>query len=145
MTGAVLTSDPNEWNRRIIEEFRANDGKVGGNFENLTLVLLHTTGRKSGAQRINPLAANVLDDGRVVVFGSKAGATTHPDWYYNVLADPEVTIEIGTETRAVRAYTAEGDERAAIWEPWKQVAPVFSEYEESAGDREIPVVVLEPR
>lgn len=140
-----MTNDPNEWNRRIIEEFRANDGKVGGNFAERTLVLLHTIGRKSGVERINPLAADVLDDGRVVVFGSKGGAPTHPDWYYNVLANPDVTIEIGTETREVRAHVAEGEERAAIWEPWKRTVPIFSEYEERAGDREIPVVVLEPR
>lgn len=140
-----MTSNPNEWNRRIIEEFRANDGKVGGNFAERTLVLLHTIGRKSGVERINPLAADVLDDGRVVVFGSKGGAPTHPDWYYNVLANPDVTIEIGTETREVRAHVAEGEERAAIWGPWKRTVPIFDEYEERAGDREIPVVVLEPR
>ena len=141
-----MTNDPNEWNRNIIAEFRENDGKVGGMFENFTLVLLHTTGAKSGAERVNPLAANVLDYGRVVVFGSKAGATTHPDWYFNVLAHPDVSIEIGTETRDVRAHIAEGDERAAIWDPWLQVTgDVFTNYEKSAGNREIPVVVLEPR
>lgn len=143
--GDKVTLDPNEFNPRIIAEFHENDGKVGGMFEQVTLVLLHTTGAKSGAERINPLAIKDLGDGRVVVFGSKAGATTHPDWYYNVLANPDVTIEIGTETREVRAHIAKGDERAAIWEPWKLEAEVFAGYEQSAGDREIPVVVLEPR
>ena len=138
--------DPNEFNRQIITEFRENAGKVGGMFENTTLILLNTIGAKSGADRINPLAASILGDGRVAVFGSKAGATSHPDWYYNVLANPDVTIELGTETREVRAHIAEGDERAAIWDPWLvETGSLFVDYQKSAGDREIPVIVLEPR
>jgi len=140
-----VTNDPNDWNRQIISEFRENAGKVGGMFENATLILLHTIGAKSGADRINPLAASVLGDGRVAVFGSKAGATSHPDWYYNVLANPDLTIELGADTREMNAHVATGDERAAIWDPWKTANPVFAEYEQKAGDREIPVVVLEPR
>ena len=140
-----MTNDPNDFNAGIIKEFRENDGKVGGPFGQLTLVLLHTTGAKSGTERVNPLAANILDDGRVVVFATKAGATTHPDWYHNLLAHPDVSIEIGSETREVRSQTAKGDERAAIWGPWTAQAPMFAEYEQKAGDREIPVVILEAR
>ena len=88
---------------------------------------------------------DLFGDGRVAVFGSKAGATSHPDWYYNVHANPDVTIELGADTREMNAHVATGDERAAIWDPWKTANPVFAEYEQKAGDREIPVVVLEPR
>ena len=138
--------DPNKFNRQIITEFRENEGSVGGMLVDSTLVLLHTTGAKSGAERINPLVSRDLGDGRVVVFGAKGGATTQPDWYYNVLANPDVSIEIGTETREVRAHIAKGDERAAIWDPWLvETGSLFVDYQKSAGDREIPVVVLEPR
>ena len=85
-----------DWNKQIIEEFRANDGRVGGHFANNTLVLLHTTGAKSGQERVNPLVT--FEDGdRLVVVASKGGAPSHPDWYYNILANPEVSVEYGTE------------------------------------------------
>ena len=101
--------------------------------------------RRAAAERINPLASKDLGDGRLAVFASKAGATSHPDWYYNLVANPEVSIEIGTERRDVVAHIAQGGERAAIWDPWKAEVSVFVEYEQSAGSREIPVVVLDPR
>ncbi|MEI2700732.1 MAG: nitroreductase/quinone reductase family protein [Microthrixaceae bacterium] len=112
-------SDGNEmkdWNSKVIEEFRANDGKVGGNFEGAPLLLLHTTGARSGAERINPMMYQDLDDGRIAVFASKAGADTNPDWYHNVVAHPDVTAEIGTDTRDFTARTALADERTPIWE-----------------------------
>lgn len=140
-----MTAEANDWNARIITEFRENEGRVGGQFEGATLVLLHTVGAKSGAERINPLMTKDLGDGRLVVFASKAGATSHPDWYYNVVANPEVSIEIGTERRDLMARIVEGDERSAIWDPLKLAVPIFAEYEQSAGSREIPVVVLDPR
>ncbi|MAT06005.1 MAG: nitroreductase family deazaflavin-dependent oxidoreductase [Acidimicrobiaceae bacterium] len=136
--------DVNEWNRQIIEEFRANEGKVGGPFEGMPLSILHSTGRKSGQERLNPLAYQSVEGGWAI-FGSKAGATSHPDWYYNVTADADVTIEVGTDTVEARARVAEGDERTRIWETQKANVPTFAEYEQRAGDREIPVVVLEPR
>jgi len=89
-------SDPNDWNKQIIEEFRANDGKVGGHFENMTLLLLHTTGVKSGQPRLNPVAY-VKDGDQYVIMASKGGAPTHPDWYYNLVANPQVTVEVGSE------------------------------------------------
>ena len=137
-------SDTNDWNQQIIDEFRANDGKVGGMFEGMPMLILHSTGRKSGQERLNPLAYQQLD-GAWAIFASKAGAPTHPDWYYNLTAGPDVSIEIGTETVDVTARVADGDERTRIWETQKASIPTFAGYEESAGDREIPVIVLEPR
>ena len=136
--------DVNEWNKQIIDEFRANAGQVGGPFEGMPLLILHTTGRKSGQERLNPLVYQPLD-GAWAIFASKAGATSHPDWYHNLTADADVSIEVGTETVPVRARVADGDERSRIWETQKSNAPQFAEYEQSAGDREIPVVVLDPR
>ncbi len=135
-------SEMNDWNAQIIEEFRANGGRVGGNFEGAPLLLLHTTGARSGLERINPLMYQDLG-GSIAVFASKAGADSHPDWYYNVVATPDVTAEIGTETRAFRAHVADATERGPIWEKQKTDYPNFAEYEAST-DREIPVIVLEP-
>ncbi len=133
-----------DWNQQIIEEFRANDGRVGGNFEGRTLLLLHHTGAKSGNAYINPLAYQRLSDDSVAIFASKGGSPTTPAWYYNLLAHPAVKVEIGTETFAARARVAEGAEREPIWERQKQDWPGFAAYEEQTkGIREIPVVVLE--
>lgn len=131
-----------DWNIGIIEEFRENGGKVGGMFEGRPLLLLHTTGAKSGEPRLNPLMYRAVD-GNYAVFASKGGAHTHPDWYYNVVANPEGEIEVGTETIKVRARIAADDERTAIWEPQKRDFPNFAEYEQGTP-REIPVVILEP-
>lgn len=134
-------SDPNDFNRGIIDEFRANGGRVGGRFDGAPMLILHTTGAKSGAERENPLVyARRGDD--VVVFASKAGAPTHPAWYLNLVANPDASIEIGTETRQVRARVAEGDERDEIWSRQKAAMPGFAEYEQKTS-REIPVVILE--
>jgi deazaflavin-dependent oxidoreductase (nitroreductase family) len=133
-----------DWNRRIIEEFRSTGGQVGGRFEGAPMVLLHTRGRRTGAERVNPLVYRDLGGGSVAVFASKAGAPTHPDWYRNLVDEPSVTVEIGTETVPMTARVAAGDERSAIWEAQKRDMPGFAEYERSAGDREIPVVVLTP-
>ena len=121
-------SDPADWNRQIIEEFRANAGRVGGPFEGAPLLLLHTTGARTGRERINPTMYQNLG-GSVAVFASKAGAPSHPDWYHNLLANPEVTAEIGSDTRRFRARTATGDERARIWDQQKQDYPGFADYE----------------
>jgi deazaflavin-dependent oxidoreductase (nitroreductase family) len=132
-----------DFNRSIIEEFRANEGKVGGPFEGAPMLLLHTTGAKSGDERVNPMMYRDLGDGTLAVFASKAGADTNPDWFHNVVANPDVTAEIGTETRRFRARTAAGDERTSIWTQQKQDYPGFADYERKTS-REIPVVVLEP-
>ncbi len=133
-----------DWNTQVIEEFRANGGKVGGNFEGMPLLLLHHVGGKTGTERVNPLAYQQLDEGAVAVFASKGGAPTDPDWFRNLKVNPETAIEIGTETREVRARVADDAERNQIWERQKEKVPAFAEYEDKT-ERVIPVVVLEPR
>ncbi len=135
-------SEREDWNKKIIDEFRANQGKVGGMFEAMPLLLLHHTGAKSGKVRVNPLAYATEGD-RLVVFGSKGGAPTNPDWYQNLKANPRATVEIGSETRDVRARVAEGEERERIWNRQVGIAPAFGEYQKKIK-RKIPVVVLEP-
>ena len=136
-------ADQNDWNRQVIEEFRANGGKVGGDFDGAPLILVHHQGRKSGTERVNPLVYLPLDD-KWAIFASKAGAPTDPEWYLNLQANPETTVEVGTETHRVVARTAEGAEREELWERQKQAMPGFADYEAKAGSRVIPVVVLEP-
>lgn len=136
-------SDANDWNAKIIDEFRANGGKAGGPFEGAPLLLLHTVGARTGAERVTPLMYQQLD-GAWAVFASKGGAPDNPDWFHNLKAHPDVTVEIGTESRAARARVAEGDERERIWEAQKASFPQFAEYERNTT-RTIPVVVLERR
>jgi deazaflavin-dependent oxidoreductase (nitroreductase family) len=138
-----VASSMNDWNQQIIDEFRANGGQVGGNFAGAPLLLLHTVGARSGQERIHPVMYQDLGDGRVAVFASKAGAPTNPDWYHNLVANPAVSAEIGTETKGFRARTASPAEREPIWSSQKKTYPGFAEYEANT-DREIPVVVLEP-
>ena len=136
-------SEANDFNQGVIEEFRANGGKVGGTFEGFPLVLLHHTGAKSGIERINPLAYQRLGDDSVAIFASKGGALTNPDWFHNLVANPNTSVEIGTEQYEVTARIAAGDEHKRIWEAQKKAFPNFAEYETTAGGREIPVVVLD--
>ncbi len=136
-------SDVNDWNAKVIEEFRANGGQVGGQFEGAPLLLLHSTGARSGQERVNPMMYQDLGDGSVAVFASKAGAPDNPDWFHNITADPAVTAEIGTEQRSFAARVAEGDERERIWSKQKADYPGFAEYEQKT-ERTIPVVVLDP-
>ena len=135
-------SEFNDWNRKIIEEFRANKGKVGGMFEGRTLLLLHTKGSKSGQERINPVAY-VRDGDKFVVIASKAGAPTNPDWYHNILANPELTVEVGTETFHVHATVPEDPERTRLYNKMVQMMPTFDEYRRKTK-RQIPVIVLTP-
>ena len=137
----------NKWadqNEAIINEFRANDGVVGGYFTGVPIALVHHTGAKSGAQRIAPLASQKLDNGWAV-FASKGGADDNPAWYYNLLANPDTTVEVGTATVPVRAYEAKGDEYERIWTKQKTELPTFAEYEKQTKRSYIPVIVLEPR
>lgn len=134
----------NDFNRKIIDEFRANKGVVGGPFEGAPLLLLHSVGRKSGEERVTPVVYQQV--GRSwAVFASKAGAPTHPDWYHNLVAHPEVSVEVGSEIVPVTAREAAGDEREDIWAKQKAAMPGFAEYEDKAGDRVIPVLILDPR
>ncbi|WP_229405794.1 nitroreductase family deazaflavin-dependent oxidoreductase [Micromonospora sp. NBRC 110038] len=131
-----------DWNEKVIAEFRANGGRVGGQFAGAPLLLLHTVGARSGQARVNPMMYQEVDGG-YAVFASKAGAPTNPDWYHNVLAHPRVRAEIGMETVELVARVAAGDERERIWSAQKAAYPGFADYERKT-DRQIPVVVLEP-
>lgn len=129
-----------DWNRQVIEEFRANGGRVA-QFDGRPLLLLHHKGAKTGTDRVNPLVYQPLGES-FAVFGSKAGADTNPDWYHNLRANPDTKVEVGTETVPVRARVAEGEERDRIWEQQKRDNANFAEYE-TLTSRPIPVVVLE--
>jgi deazaflavin-dependent oxidoreductase (nitroreductase family) len=135
------TASANEWNRHIIEEFRENGGKVGGPFEGARMLLLHHKGARTGTERLNPLVYQPVGEG-FAVFASKAGAPTNPDWYHNLIANPEATVEVGEDTVRVRARVAEGEEREGIWTKQKQDRPNFADYEKKTS-RQIPVVILE--
>jgi deazaflavin-dependent oxidoreductase (nitroreductase family) len=133
-----------DWNERIIEEFRANEGRVGGYFEGATILLLHTVGRKRGQPHVNPLV--YLPDGeRHVVCATNGGSTTHPDWYHNLVANPDVEIEVGTETIRVRAIEIQDDdERETLYARQVERRPGFAEYPAKAN-RRIPVIALDRR
>jgi len=133
-------SKANEWNTAIIKEFRANEGKVGGQFTEMPLLLLHTTGAKSGLPRLNPVAY-IADGERLVVTASKAGAPTNPDWYYNLVAQPEVSVEVGTEQFQARATIAAEPERTRLYEKMATANPGFAAYQQQTT-RIIPVIVL---
>jgi len=134
-------TQPNDWNARVIAEFRANGGKVEA-FPANNLILLHHKGAKSGQERVSPLAYLPVDGG-YAIFASKAGAPDNPAWYYNLQANPQATIELGTETIPVTARVAGQEEREPIWTRQKQEQPGFAEYEQKTT-RQIPVVILEP-
>jgi deazaflavin-dependent oxidoreductase (nitroreductase family) len=129
-----------DWNQSVIEEFRGNGGRVAA-FARQPLLLLHHRGAKSGVERVNPVARQDLENGWAV-FASKGGAPTNPDWYHNLVANPDVTVEVGTETVAVRARVANAEERQRIWQEQKRRNAGFADYEAKTS-RQIPVVVLE--
>lgn len=132
-----------DFNAGVIAEFRANGGRVGGQFDGNTLLLLHHTGARSGRDYVNPLVY-LADGDRYVIFASKAGAPTHPSWYHNLLAHPDVRIEIGGETLAAVASVAQGAERDRLYERQSAIMPRFAEYQ-AATERVIPAVVLTPK
>jgi deazaflavin-dependent oxidoreductase (nitroreductase family) len=130
------------WNDNIIEEFRSNEGRVGGRFTDVPILLLHHSGARTGTVRVNPLAYQALEHGWAV-FVSMGGAPPNPDWFHNLTANPRARVEVGTETHDVVARVAEGEERERIWERQKELVPGFGVYE-GRTEREIPVVILEP-
>jgi len=134
-------ADVEDFNLKVIAEFRANGGQLGGNFEGAPMLLLHHTGAKTGRERVNPMMYRAVGDD-LAVFASKAGAPTNPDWYHNLLAHPEASVEVGSETVPVVAREAQGDERTTIWEAQKKDYPGFADYE-AGTTRQIPVVILE--
>ena len=133
-------AEMNDFNTQIIEEFRANDGVVGGPFAGATLLLLHTTGAKTGLERINPVAYRAEGDD-LFVFASKAGAPTDPDWFHNLVADPSVKVELGNEHFDATAEVLVGEERDRVYGAQAAAIPAFAEYEKKT-DRVIPVVRL---
>jgi deazaflavin-dependent oxidoreductase (nitroreductase family) len=133
-------SDMDDFNRAIIEEFRANDGKVGGSFEGAPVLLLTATGAKSGERRTNPVVY-LQDDDRMVIFASKGGAPNNPGWYHNLRANPSATVEVGTEKVDVDAVVTEGDERERLFRRQAEIFPQFADYEQKTA-RQIPVVAL---
>jgi deazaflavin-dependent oxidoreductase (nitroreductase family) len=131
-----------DFNQAIIDEFRANNGKVGGYFTGANMLLLHTVGAKSGQARTNPMVY-VTDGDHLVVIASKGGADSNPDWYYNLLANPTVTVELGTEQFQARARAVtEEPERSRLYAKMVEYRPAFAEYEQKTS-RKIPAVILE--
>jgi deazaflavin-dependent oxidoreductase (nitroreductase family) len=129
-----------DWNKQIIEEFRSNGGKVSGAFEGAPLLLLTTTGARSGIARTTPVM--YLPDGeRLVIFASKAGASTNPDWYHNLMAHPKATVEVGNETFEVTAVEVMGEERDQLYARQATLFPGFADYE-AKTTRRIPVIAL---
>jgi deazaflavin-dependent oxidoreductase (nitroreductase family) len=131
----------NDFNRSVIDEFRSNDGKLSGPMEGAPLLLLTTTGAKSGRKHTTPVAY-LRDGDRIVVFGSKAGAPTHPAWYHNLIANPTVTVELPGEQFEARAVVTDGEERERLFARQKSAMPGFADYERKTT-RVIPVIALE--
>lgn len=132
--------DVNDWNRKVIDEFRANEGKVGGPFAGAPMILVHHFGAKSGVERVSPMV--YFPDGeRLLIVASAAGSPKNPDWYHNLKAHPEVTVEVGTETIPVVVEELPPAERDEKWAEITAVAPGFAEYQEKTS-RTIPVLAL---
>jgi deazaflavin-dependent oxidoreductase (nitroreductase family) len=130
----------NQWNKTVVEEFRANGGKLGGQFADAPVLLLHTKGRRSGKEFLNPLAY-YADGDRYLVFGSKGGADTHPDWYLNLVAEPTAHIEVGTESFDVQVTDLQGEERDRLYAAQAEVMTNFADYQ-AKTTRVIPVIAL---
>jgi len=139
---------PGDWNATVIEEFRANEGRVGGPFEGAPVTLVHHRGRRSGRDHVTPMMymADDADPAVIYVFASKAGAPSHPDWYYNLTTAGEAEAEVGTEQYPVTVDELTGDERDRIYAEQARRYPGFAEYEQkTAGIRTIPVLRLRRR
>jgi deazaflavin-dependent oxidoreductase (nitroreductase family) len=135
-------NDINTMNRQVIEQFRANGGKVlEGRFSGTQLLLLTTQGARTGQTRVNPMMY-FESEGRQVVFASKRGAATNPDWYHNLVAHANVTVEVGSESFAAKAVVTSGEERQAIWDAALRLHPFLADHQASTR-REIPIIILE--
>jgi len=138
-----MSGNRNDWNARTIAEFRSNHGKVGGPYEGAPLLLLHHIGARTGKPRINPVM--YLKDGdRYIIFASKGGANTNPDYYYNLKAHPDIEIEVGDERIEVRAKEITGPERDQLYARQASLYPAFTEYQHQTN-RIIPVIALTPK
>jgi len=141
MADTALSSDANGYNTKIIEEFRAGRGRVGGPWVSTTLILIHHIGAKSGIERTTPLACSPQGHGRYAIVASNGGSPTHPDWYYNLKANPRIKAEVGGETFTVLAEELEGTARAGLWPKLVAEAPSLGEFQARAA-RQIPVFML---
>jgi len=133
-------NSPSDRNKAIIDEFRANGGKVGGGFTGKSLLILHTSGARSGLERVNPVAY-VTDGDRFVIIASKSGSPTNPGWYYNILAHPLFTVEVGTEKFQVKATVSAEPDRTRLYDKMVAMMPIFAEHRQKTK-RVIPVIVL---
>lgn len=133
-------TDINDWNQKIIDEFRSTGGNLGGQFAGDPVLLLTTTGAKTGRKHTTPVMY-LADGDRLAVFASKAGAATNPDWYHNLLAHPRATVEVGSETFEVDASVADREERDRLYAVQSERYPGFAEYEEETT-QVIPVPIL---
>jgi deazaflavin-dependent oxidoreductase (nitroreductase family) len=138
-----LTSQADQFNQRTIAEFRAGHGRVGGNFAGAPVLLLHTVGARSGQSRVNPVMY-LADGDRYLVFASKAGSDRNPDWYWDLRANPDVTVELGDDTIAVRATELTGTERDEKYRLQSERYPGFAAYQQKTS-RTIPVIALTRR
>jgi deazaflavin-dependent oxidoreductase (nitroreductase family) len=135
-----------DWNDRVIAEFRANEGRVGGAFDGASMVLIHHVGRKSGKEYVNPLVYLPGDDGSIYLFASKGGAPENPEWYRNLVAAGHATVEVGSSTYPVTVIEISGDERDRIYAEQVKLMPGFGEYaQKTEGIRKIPVLRLKRR
>ena len=136
-------SEMSDFNRKVIDEFRTNEGKVGGPFEGAPVLLLTSTGAKSGERRTTPVVYQP-DGDRMVIFASKAGAPENPAWYHNLRANSTATVEVGNDTVEVEAVITDGEERERLFSKQKELMPQFADYEQKT-ERQIPVVALQPK
>ena len=143
MAGAER-DDGGEFNERVIAEFRANEGRVGGEFADTSILLLHHLGARSARQRVTPLAYIQLADGRIALVASNGGSPAHPAWYHNVKANPQITLEIGTEHFTTKAEELDGAARAGVWAELTAAAPAIAEFQ-AKTTRQIPVFAMTPR
>ena len=143
MSEKEMSTDFKNWNVQIMDEFHKNHGKLGGHFEGAPVLLVHSKGARTGKPHVNPLMY-LKDGNRILIFASKGGADTHPDWYYNLKANPDAQVEIGDETLKVNAKVIEGPERDKLYAKQVSLYPQFGEYEKKTK-RVIPVVALTPK
>jgi deazaflavin-dependent oxidoreductase (nitroreductase family) len=133
----------NDWNQQVIDEFRANSGRVGGMFEGAPMILIHHVGAKSGEERVAPLVYFPEDEGRMVVVASAGGAPKHPAWYHNLRANPKIDVEVGARTYPVLAEEITGADRDEVWQRVVSERPGFGDYQEKT-ERTIPLLRLTP-
>ena len=133
--------EANDYNTKIIEEFRANQGRVGGPWADTTLILIHHIGARSGVERVTPLGCSSQGDGRFVIVASNGGSPTHPDWYYNLKANPRITVEVGARTFTVVAEELDDTARAELWPKLVAEYPTLGEHQ-AKTTRQFPVFML---